>query len=360
MATVLDMLKKRADRFAELSKAIEDPAVYSNNKLFAAYQRERGSLREQADMFAAMTKLADSIKGDEALMVDKTADSDMKALAEEELKELRPQLDKLTQEAEDTLLMEDSNNSRNCILEVRGAEGGDEATLFARELMEAYARFCALHKFKFTMMDEVESEVGGLKSGVYSVEGDNVWKWFKYESGGHRVQRVPATETQGRVHTSLATGVVLPEVEDVDIEIKDSALDIKAARSGGPGGQNVNKTNSRCQIRHLPSGIFVDCQATPSFHKNKDEAMRILRAKLFELEQERIDKERKEARSVVGTGKRGEKIRTYNFPQARCTDHRANENFNVETIMEGRLDDMVAALRKWERDERLKQMAKQG
>jgi len=356
---ILEMLKKRADRYAELTKSIEDPAVYNNQALFKDVQRERGQLREQAAMYEKLAKLDAQIKGGEEILLDRAADSEMRAMAEEELNELKPQFAQMTVEAEDMLVLEDASDSRNCILEIRGAEGGDEASLFARELMETYARFCAQHKFKLQIMDEVESEVGGLKSGVYAISGENVWKWFKYEAGGHRVQRVPATETQGRIHTSLATVAVLPEVEEVDIEIKESDLEIKAARSGGPGGQNVNKTASRCQMKHLPTGIFVDCQMTPSFHKNKDEAMRILRAKLFELEQERINAERKEARLVIGTGKRSEKIRTYNFPQSRCTDHRCNQNFGIEQVMQGRLDDVIAALRKWEREERLKEMAKQ-
>lgn len=356
---VLDMLKKRAARYAELTKSIEDPAVYGNQALFKEVQRERGQLKEIAEIAERLSKLEAQIKGDEEILADKSADAEMRAMAEEELKELKPQFEALSTEAEDMLVLEDASDSRNCILEIRGAEGGDEATLFARELMETYARFCAQHKFKLQVMDEVESEVGGLKSGTYAITGENVWKWFKYEAGGHRVQRVPATETQGRIHTSLATVAVLPEVEEVDIKINEADLEIKAARSGGPGGQNVNKTSSRCQMRHIPTGIFVDCQATPSFHKNKDEAMRILRAKLYEREQERIAAERKEARSVIGSGKRGEKIRTYNFPQNRCTDHRCNENFGLEQVMEGKLDDVILALRKWERAERLKEMAKQ-
>jgi peptide chain release factor 1 len=353
------MLRKRADRYAELTRSTEDPAVYNNPQKFKEVQRERGSLKEQAEVYAKLARLESQIKGDEEILTDKSADSEMRAMAEEELKDLKPQFARLTEEAEDMLVLEDASDSRNCILEIRGAEGGDEATLFARELMETYARFCTQHKFKLQVMDEVESEVGGLKSGVYAITGENVWKWLKYEAGGHRVQRVPATETQGRIHTSLATVAVLPEVEEVDIKINEADLEIKAARSGGPGGQNVNKTSSRCQMRHIPTGIFVDCQATPSFHKNKDEALRILRAKLYEREQERIASERKEARSVIGSGKRGEKIRTYNFPQSRCTDHRCNENFGIEQVMAGRLDDVILALRKWERSERLKELARQ-
>lgn len=357
---MIDVLKQRAERYDELGKLIEDPEVYSNSKLFAQYQRERGSLREQAEAYAALTALQSQIAGSEEILKDPAADSEMKELAEVEVEELREKYDALWKEAQDLILLDDEDDSRDVILEIRGAEGGDEATLFARELMENYARWCAHHGFKIEMLDEVESEVGGLKNGTYRVKGDGVWRWFKYEGGGHRVQRVPATEGAGRIHTSLATVAVLPEMEDVDIEVKESDLEIKAARSGGPGGQNVNKTSSRCQMRHLPTGLFVDCQATPSFHKNRDEALRILKNKLYQMEKEKRDRELAEKRgAMVGSGGRGDKIRTYNFPQDRCTDHRAKVSLPLTRIMAGDLDELIEAARNWEKEERLKAMSKQ-
>lgn len=357
---MIDVLKQRAERYDELGKLIEDPEVYSNSKLFAQYQRERGSLREQAEAYAALTALQSQIAGSEEILKDPAADSEMKELAEVEVEELREKYDALWKEAQDLILLDDEDDSRDVILEIRGAEGGDEATLFARELMENYARWCAHHGFKIETLDEVESEVGGLKNGTYRVKGDGVWRWFKYEGGGHRVQRVPATEGAGRIHTSLATVAVLPEMEDVDIEVKESDLEIKAARSGGPGGQNVNKTSSRCQMRHLPTGLFVDCQATPSFHKNRDEALRILKNKLYQMEKEKRDRELAEKRgAMVGSGGRGDKIRTYNFPQDRCTDHRAKVSLPLTRIMAGDLDELIEAARNWEKEERLKAMSKQ-
>jgi peptide chain release factor 1 len=284
----------------------------------------------------------------------------MKELAEAELADLKAAYDKAFNEAQDLLLLDDADDSRDVILEIRGAEGGDEASLFARDLMENYARWCAMHKFKLEMLDEVESEVGGLKNGTYRIKGKDVWRWFKYEGGGHRVQRVPSTENAGRIHTSLATVAVLPEMEDVDIEVKESDLEIKAARSGGPGGQNVNKTNSRCQMRHIPTGLFVDCQSTPSFNKNRDEALRILKSKLYQMEKEKRDREQAELRgSMVGSGGRGDKIRTYNFPQDRCTDHRAKVSLPLTKVFTGDIDELVAACRNWEKEEKLKALSKQ-
>lgn len=344
---MLDLLKQRADRYAELGKLIEDPNVYGNNKLFAQYQRERGGLRDLADTYQQLMTLQQQIAGSNEILGDPAADSEMKELAEVELEELQEKYDTLYNEAQDMILLDDEDDARDVILEIRAAEGGDEASLFARELIENYIRWGASRKFKFEVLDEVESEVGGLKSGTYRVTGDQVWKWFKYEGGGHRVQRVPTTETQGRIHTSLATVAVLPEMEDVEIDVKESDLEIKASRSGGPGGQNVNKTSSRCQIRHLPTGIMVDCQATPSFHKNRDEAMRILKSKLYQMEKEKRDREMAAKRgSMVGSGARGDKIRTYNFPQDRCTDHRAKESFALTTVMAGHLDEVIDARRR--------------
>lgn len=357
---MLDVLKQRADRYNELGKLIEDPEVYSNNKLFANYQRERGMLREQAQTYEELLKLEEQIKGSEEILNDPDADGEMKELAEIELQELHEKHETLTAEATDMVLLGDEDDARDIILEIRGAEGGDEATLFARELIETYARWAPEHGLKIETLDEVESDVGGLKNGTYRIKGEGAWKWFKYEGGGHRVQRVPTTETQGRIHTSLATVAILPEVEDVDIEVKESDLEIKASRAGGPGGQNVNKTSSRCQIRHLPTGLFVDIQSTPSFHKNRAEAMQILKNKLYQMEKEKRDAELAAKRgAMVGSGGRGDKVRTYNFPQDRCTDHRAKESFPLNKVMAGDLDPIVEVCRKWEKEEKLKALAQE-
>ncbi|MHC4840972.1 MAG: PCRF domain-containing protein [Planctomycetota bacterium] len=356
---MLELLKIRADRFAELTKLSEDPEVYSNNKLYAQYQRERGGLRDQAEAFEKLTSLQSQIDGSKEIMADAEADSEMKEMAEMELGELQPQYDELYKSAQDLILLDDEDDSRDVIFEIRGAEGGDEATLFARELMENYARWFATKGLKLEVIDEDDSDAGGLKNGTYRITGENAWKWLKYEGGGHRVQRVPATESQGRIHTSLATIAVLPEMEEVEIEVKDSDLEVKASRSGGPGGQKVNKTNSRCQMRHKATGIFVDCQSTPSFHKNREEALRILKMKLYQMEKEKIDAEQAGSRAaMVGSGQRGDKVRTYNYPQDRCTDHRAKANCSLTSIMAGDLDPLVDACREWEKEQRLAALTK--
>lgn len=357
---MLDVLKSRADRFAELTRQTEDPQVYGNPKQFAQVQRERGSLREQAEAYAALAGLQQQIDGSKEILKDPAADAEMKEMAEAELAELQAKYDQMYAQAQDMILLGDEDDTRDVILEIRGAEGGDEATLFARDLMENYARYCVKKDLKLEVLDEVESEAGGLKGGTYRIKGQNAWKTFKYEGGGHRVQRVPVTETQGRIHTSLATVAVLPEMEEVEIEVKDSDLEVKAARSGGPGGQNVNKTNSRCQMKHIPTGIMVDCQSTPSFNKNRDEALRILKTKLYRMEKERIDRERAALRGgMVGSGQRGDKIRTYNFPQDRCTDHRSKESFPLQKVIAGDLDPVIESCRKWEKEEKLAALAKE-
>lgn len=357
---MLDVLKIRAERYAELTRQTEDPKIYNNSKLFAQVQRERGALREIAETYARLTSLQQQMDGSAAILKDPAADREMKEMAEAEVKELKAAYDTLYNQAQDMILLGDEDDQRDVILEIRGAEGGDEASLFARDLMENYSRFCTKHNFKLEVLDEVESEIGGLKGGTYRIKGDGAWKAFKYEGGGHRVQRVPVTETQGRIHTSLATVAVLPEMEEVEIEIKDSDLEIKAARSGGPGGQNVNKTNSRCQMKHIPTGVMVDCQATPSFNKNRDEALRILKMKLYQMEKERIERERAALRGgMVGTGLRSDKIRTYNYPQDRCTDHRSKENFPLQKVMVGDLDPVIESCRKWEKEEKLAALAKE-
>lgn len=357
---MLDILKARSDRYAELTRQTEDPQVYGNTKLFAQVQRERGALREQVETYARLVALKSQVEGAQSILKDPAADTEMKEMAQAEVDDLQAQYDKLYNEAQDMILLGDEDDSRDVILEIRGAEGGDEATLFARDLMENYARYCVKKDLKLEVLDEVESEAGGLKGGTYRIKGQNAWKTFKYEGGGHRVQRVPVTETQGRIHTSLATVAVLPEMEEVEIDIKDSDLDIRAARSGGPGGQNVNKTNSRCQMKHIPTGIMVDCQATPSFNKNRDEALRILKTKLYRMEKERIEAERAALRGgMVGSGQRGDKIRTYNFPQDRCTDHRSKASFPLQKVIAGDLDPVIDSCRQWEKEEKLAALAKE-
>ncbi|MCF6227047.1 MAG: PCRF domain-containing protein [Planctomycetes bacterium] len=356
---MLELLKIRADRFAELTKLSEDPEVYSDNKLFAKYQRERGGLRDQSEAYENLMSLQAQMDGSNEIINDPEADSEMKEMAEMELSDLKPQYEELYQNAQDLILLDDEDDSSDVIFEIRGAEGGEEATLFARDLMDNYSRWFTAKGMKVEVIDEDDSDGGGLKSATYRIVGENAWKLLKYEGGGHRVQRVPSTESQGRIHTSLATIAVLPEMEEVEIDVKDSDLEVKASRSGGPGGQKVNKTNSRCQMRHKATGVFVDCQATPSFHKNREEALRILKMKLYQMEKAKIDAKQAGSRAaMVGSGQRGDKIRTYNYPQDRCTDHRAKANFSLTSIMSGDLDPIIEACRNWEKEQRLVALTK--
>lgn len=274
------------------------------------------------------------------------ADPEMQELAGEELAELREQLPRLQREVRLALLPKDVADERSAILEVRPAAGGDEAALFAAELFDLYRRYADLKGWRFTVMDYDESELGGLRCGIAEINGKSVFARLKYESGVHRVQRVPATEAQGRIHTSTVTVAVLPEAEEVDVTINESELRIDVFRASGAGGQHVNKTESAVRITHLPTNIVVSMQEEKSQHKNRAKAMKILRARLYEREREQAHANRAaDRRSQVGTGDRSERIRTYNFPQGRVTDHRINLTlYKIDRVMLGELDEFVDAL----------------
>ncbi|MGC9954465.1 MAG: peptide chain release factor 1 [Rhizomicrobium sp.] len=283
----------------------------------------------------------------ETLFNDPATDSEMRALAEQERAELKTQLEKLEHELKLKLLPKDTADSSSAIVEIRAGTGGDEAALFAGSLLKMYQRYCQLQGWKTDLMSLSESDLGGIKDAVMEVVGQGAYAKLKFESGGHRVQRVPVTEAGGRIHTSAATVAVLPEPEDVDIEINDKDLRIDVYRSSGAGGQHVNKTESAVRITHLPTGIAVAQQTEKSQHKNKAQAMKLLKAKLFEMERERVDRERAtERKGLVGSGDRSERIRTYNFPQGRVTDHRINLTlYKLDRIISGDdLGEIVDAL----------------
>ena len=291
-------------------------------------------------------------------MAGQDDDADMQGLALEECETLRPQIEALELRLTGELLTQHRFSDRNVILEIRAGTGGDEATLFAADLARMYQRYAERHRFKFEELNCHRSEVGGVKEFVASLEGAGVFDLLRFESGGHRVQRVPATETQGRTHTSAATVAVMPEPEGVEVQVKDADLRIETFRAGGPGGQKVNKTSSAVRITHEPSGLVVSCQDEASQHKNKAKALRTLRSRLFEL-QERTQREERdsERRQKIGSGDRSEKVRTYNFPQDRVTDHRIRRNFhNLPAILDGSLDELIEALRQFEIEQRLQEM----
>ncbi|AOW46013.1 peptide chain release factor 1 [Acetobacter ascendens] len=328
-----------------VSRALELEAQLAsglNGEAFTQASREYAEIEPVVARINALRGVEDGIQQAEQLL----ADPEMKELAEAELTELREQLPQLQKDVRLSLLPKDVADARSAILEVRPAAGGDEAGLFAAELFDMYRRYADLNGWRFTVMDYDESELGGLREGIAEINGKGVFARLKYESGVHRVQRVPATESQGRIHTSTVTVAVLPEAEDVDVEVNETDLRVDVFRASGAGGQHVNKTESAVRLTHMPSGIVVSMQEEKSQHKNRAKAMKILRARLYERERAQAHASRAaDRRSQVGTGDRSERIRTYNFPQGRVTDHRINLTlYKIDRVMLGELDEFVDAL----------------
>ncbi|MHC4954547.1 MAG: peptide chain release factor 1 [Planctomycetota bacterium] len=338
-------------RFRELTAALGDPDVAQNSARMSEVLKERGQLERRAVAYEEWLKLRDAI-GEAELMLE---DPEYKEIAEEELGRLRPELEAKTADLADEMGADEADDAKSIIIEIRPGTGGDEAALFARDLFTMYTRFAEVHRFKTEMLDFQETDLGGLKEATFSVSGKDVYRMLKFESGGHRVQRVPTTETSGRVHTSAATVAVLPELADVEVDINQDDLKIDTMRAGGPGGQKVNKTESAIRITHLPSGIVVKCQDEKSQHKNRASAMRVLKTRLYERMRHERDSERAAVRAAqIGSGDRSERIRTYNFPQDRLTDHRLDFNLHgLDAIMLGKLEPLIEALRKREKEQRL-------
>ncbi len=327
-----DMLEAQMAAGPAPDAYVKMAAEYSDiQELVARIRALRAAEREQVDL--------------EAMLGDKGTDAEMRALAEADLPAVKTRIEALQQEIQILLLPKDAADERNAILEIRAGTGGDEAALFAGDLYRMYERYAASKGWRFEVVSASDGDMGGFKEIIASVSGKGVFAHLKFESGVHRVQRVPATEAQGRIHTSAATVAVLPEAEEVDIEIRAEDIRIDTMRASGSGGQHVNTTDSAVRITHLPTGIMV-VQAEKSQHQNRARAMQILRARLYDMERSRADEERSESRkSQVGSGDRSERIRTYNFPQGRLTDHRINLTlYKLERVMEGDLDDVVGAL----------------
>lgn len=340
-----DKLAAVVARHQELESKVADPGSMDPQD-FAKVSKEYSDLTDVVAKIKEYQTAVQSKEEAEAIIADGD-DAELKALAEEELSELKGQLEELEHEIKIILLPKDEADAKNAIIEVRAGTGGDEAALFAADLFNMYNRYADKRGWKFEIMDISENGVGGYKDASASISGANVFERLKFESGVHRVQRVPATESQGRVHTSAATVAVLPEAEEVDVHIEPQDLRIDVYRASGPGGQSVNTTDSAVRITHVPTGIVVQQQDEKSQHKNKAKAMKVLRARLYEHQREQMDAERSaDRKSQVGSGDRSERIRTYNFPQGRVSDHRINLTlYKIDAIVsEGDLDEVIDAL----------------
>jgi peptide chain release factor 1 len=339
----IDKLESLRLRFQEIEELLCRPDVIADGRRYAQLRKEHSELAPLVAAFEQHQKVKKQLEDDRAAL----ADPELREMAAEEIPELEARLGALEKEIELLLLPSDPNDARNTILEIRSGTGGEEAALFAADLFRMYSRYAAEQGWKVEILHTSEASAGGLKEIVASISGERVYSRLRFEGGVHRVQRVPATESQGRIHTSTATVAVLPEADEVDVVIDDKDLEISIAASGGPGGQGVNTTNSAVQILHRPSGIIVKCQDERSQIKNKAKALKVLRARL--LERERAAHEAREAaerRGMVGTGERSEKIRTYNFPQNRVTDHRIGLTLHkLDQVMSGDLDELLTALR---------------
>jgi peptide chain release factor 1 len=352
MEEKLEQLKQRYD---ELQELIADPDIHKDPKRYKELMQEHSHLSELVAAYDEYTETQQALAETREL-VEHEQDPDMKAMAREELEKLEEKEQSLLNRLKIMLVPKDPLDGKDTIVEIRAGTGGDEASLFAADLYRMYSRFAEKNKWKIEVMDQSPTEVGGFKEIVFSVAGRNVYGNLKYESGVHRVQRVPTTESGGRIHTSAVTVAVLPEAEDTDIQLANEDLRIDVFRSSGPGGQSVNTTDSAVRITHIPTGTVVTCQDEKSQHKNKAKALRVLKARLYEAEELRKRQERDTARkSQIGSGDRSERIRTYNFPQNRITDHRINLTlYKLDHVLQGELDEAVEALKLTDREESLK------
>ena len=355
-----DQLQAVEDRYEELGELLSDPEVVSDTKRFMALSKEEANIRQTVSSYREYKDVLATIEESEELLSESGLDDEMIELAKEELKDAKARKESLEEEITILLLPKDPNDDKNIILEIRGAAGGDEAALFAGDLLNMYQKYAEDQGWKFEVLEANITGIGGYKEVIAMVSGDSVYSKLKYESGAHRVQRIPSTESQGRVHTSTATVVVLPEAEDVEIDIPDSDLRVDIYHASGAGGQHVNKTASAVRIVHLPTGIKVEMQDERSQQKNREKAMKIIRARVsdhfVQEAQSEYDANRK---SAVGTGDRSERIRTYNFPQNRVTDHRIGLTIQkLDQILAGKMDEVVDSLIMYDQTQKLEELNK--
>lgn len=356
--SVLAKLDQIDARYREIEELISDPAVASDSSRLVALSKEQGKIRAMVTKYREYMKAAAGAEDAEQMLRDEAAGSDFRALAEEEIEQLTARKEQLLEEMQNTLVMADDLHIDAVIMEIRAGTGGEEAALFVRDLYGMYTRYAESRRWKIEELDFSPSEMGGFREIIFSVKGQGVWAELGYEGGGHRVQRVPETESQGRIHTSAATVAVLPEPEEVDVDINPDEVIEHVCRSSGPGGQNVNKVSSAIKLEHIPTGITVSMQDEKSQHKNRAKAWRLLRSRLYDLYESRRRAERDSQRkTMIGSGDRSSKIRTYNFPQNRLTDHRINLSlYNLDRVLGGDMEELIAAIRDYDLQQRLKNL----
>lgn len=357
---MIEKLEEIVHRFEEVSQLIVQPDIVSDMKKFGELNKEYKDLEKIVTVYKEFKDATSNLQNaKEVLSTEK--DPEFREMAKMEIDELEPKVSELEEELKVLLIPKDPNDSKNIILEVRAGTGGDEASIFAGDLFKMYKAFSEKNNWKFSILNFSEGTVGGFKEIVASVEGEDVFGKLKFESGVHRVQRVPATESQGRVHTSAATVAVLPEAEEVDVDLNMGDVRKDTFRASGAGGQHINKTESAVRLTHIPSGIVVECQDGRSQHANYDKALKVLRSRLYEIElKKHNDAISSQRKSMVGSGDRSDKIRTYNYPQGRVTDHRIGVSvFNLPNVMNGEIDEFIEQLRIAENAERMKEQAEQ-